>query len=120
MEEAKKIIRKNFFLQYPIAVYYLLTLLISWGGLTLFIGPGNISSEPSKAPFLPLYFITVAGPSLAGIVLTGLYEGKKGYTALFARLTKWNLPVKWYVIAILLFPFTAFISLFILTFISPV
>ena len=120
MEEANKTFRKNFFLQHPIAVYYLLTLLISWGGLILFIGPGNISSQPSKAPFLPLYFITVAGPSLAGIVLTGFYEGRKGYVNLLSRLIKWNLPAKWYVIAFLLPPLSVFLALLILTFISPV
>jgi uncharacterized protein len=83
-------------------------------------GPGRISSKPSDVPFLPLYFITVAGPILASILLTGLYSGKKGYRELISRLFKWRVPAKWYAVAVLAAPLSVFAALFALTLISPV
>ena len=112
---------KNLVLKYPVATYYIITFIISWGGLTLLIGgPGRISSQPTKAPFLSMYLITVAGPIISGVLLTGLYHGKKGYRDLLSRLFKWRVPVRWYVIALLIAPLTVFASLFTLFLFSPV
>ena len=112
---------KYLVIKYPVATYYIITFLISWGGLTLLIGgPGRISSQPITAPFLFLYLITVAGPIISGVLLTGLYHGKKGYQDLFSRLFKWRIPVKWYAIALLIFPLTVFLPLLILSLFSPV
>jgi len=112
---------KNLIIKYPLATYYIITFLISWGGLILLIGgPGRITSQPTNAPFLPLYLITVAGPIISGVLLTGLYHGKKGYRDLFSRLLKWRIPVKWYAIALLIAPLTVFAALFVLSLFSPV
>ena len=112
---------KYLVIKYPVATYYIITFLISWGGLTLLIGgPGRISSQPITAPFLFLYLITVAGPIISGVLLTGLYHGKKGYRDLFSRLFKWRIPVKWYAIALLIFPLIVFAPLLILSLFSPV
>ena len=109
----------TFFKKHPLLTYYILTLLISWGGVILLSG-GQISPEPSKVPFLPLYFMTVAGPFLASLILTGLYEGKNGYNEMFARLLKWRVPAKWYAVALFAAPVSVFAALFALTLISPV
>jgi len=112
---------KNIAVKYPVVTYYFMTFLISWGGLLLIIGgPDEITSQPSNAPFLPLYFMTVAGPCMAGILLTGLHDGKKGYRELLVRLIKWRVRGIWYAIAFLLAPFTVFAALFALTLYSPV
>lgn len=112
---------KYLVIKYPVATYYIITFIISWGGLILLIGgPAKITSQPIKAPFLLLYLITVAGPILSGVLMTGVYHGKKGYRDLFSRLFKWRIPVKWYVIALLIFPLTVFVALFALSLFSPV
>ena len=112
---------KNLIKKYPVATYYIITLLISWGGLILFIGgTGRITSQPTDAPFLALYLITVAGPIISGVLLTGLYCGQKGYRDLFSQLFRWRIPFKWYAIAILSAPLTVFAALFALLLISPV
>lgn len=112
---------KNLFAKYPVATYYFLTFLISWGGLVLLIGgPGRITSQATNAPFLLLYLITVAGPIISGVLLTGLYHGKKGYRDLFSQLFKWRIPVRWYAIALLIAPLTVFAALFALSLFSPV
>lgn len=111
---------KNLFIKYPVATYYIITFIISWGGLTLLIGgPDRITSEPANFPFLHLYLITVAGPITSGVLLTGLYNGKQGYLDIFSRLIKWRVPIKWYVIALLIAPLTVFAALFTLTLFSP-
>lgn len=112
---------KKLIATYPVAAYYVLTFTISWGGLVLFIGgPGNISAQPSDAPFVALYLLTVAGPIISGVLLTGLYHGRQGYRDLFSRLLKWRIPFKWYVVALLAAPLTVFAALFALSLFSPV
>ena len=83
-------------------------------------GINRISSHTTDIPFLPLYFVTVAGPFLAGIILTGLYDGKKGYRSFISQLVKWRAPVKWWTVAILAAPITVFLTLFILYILSPI
>ena len=101
--------------RYPVVSYYLATFLISWGGLILVLGGiGRISSHATDVPFLPLYFVTVAGPSIAGILLTGLFDGKKGYRSFVSQLVRWRVQGKWYGVALLIAPFTVFATLFIL------
>jgi len=112
---------KNLVIKYPVATYYIITFLISWGGLTILIGgPGRISSQPTTVPFFLLYLITVAGPIISGVLMTVLFHGKKGYRDLFSRLFKWRIPVKWYAIALLSSPLTVFAALFALSLFSPV
>lgn len=82
-------------------------------------GPGRISSKPGDVPFLPLYLITVAGPIVASLLLTGLYNGKKGYRELLSRLFKWRVPARWYAVALLAAPLSVFAALFALTLTSP-
>lgn len=95
--------------------YYILTFLVSWGGLLLLAGgTANISSRASDTPFLTLYLVTVAGPCLAGIILTGVCDGTNGYRHLFSRLFKWRVNAGWYVAAWLIAPATVFTALFLL------
>jgi len=106
--------------KHPLLTYYFVTFLISWGGgVVASGGPGQISSRKSDLPFLPLYFITVAGPMFASLLLTGLYNGKKGYRELLSRLFKWRVPAKWYAVVLLSAPVSVFAALFALTLSSP-
>ena len=82
-------------------------------------GPGEISSQPTTAPFLPMYFVTVAGPFLSGILMTGLCDGMQGYRDLLSRLLKWRVPYQWYLAALVVAPLTVFPALFALILTSP-
>lgn len=117
MGRLKKIIK-----DYPIATYYFLTFLISWGGLIIVIGGLNqfTPNQKADAPFLNVYLITVAGPCIAGIILTGLCEGIKGYHEFLSRLFKWRVKAKWYLVALLIAPITVFTALCALSPFSPV
>jgi membrane protease YdiL (CAAX protease family) len=104
----------------PVIAYYLVTFLISWGGLVLMLGgPDRISSQQTDFPFLPLYLITVAGPSIGGILLTGIFDGKRGYRDFISRLIKWRVKGIWYAAAVLIAPVTVFTTLLVLSLFSP-
>lgn len=81
--------------------------------------PGKITARQIDTPFLPLYLVTVAGPFIAGFLLTGLCDGIKGYRDLLAQLTRWRVHLKWYAIALLIAPLSVFAALFALSIFSP-
>lgn len=112
---------KNVIKEYPIAAYYFVTLLISWGGLIIISGGLNQINpyQPSDTPFLYLYLVTVAGPCVAGLLLIGLYDGIKGYRAFLTRLFKWRVKAKWYILAFFIAPVTVFTSLIVLSLFDP-
>lgn len=106
---------RNLAQKHPVVIFYLVTFLISWGGLVLYLGgPNNITAQPTEVPFLPLYLITVSGPCIAGVLLIGLYNGTEGYRKFLSRLFKYRVKVKWYAIALLIAPVTVFTTLLIL------
>jgi uncharacterized protein len=51
----------------------------------------------------------LAGPSVAGILLTGLLYGRAGFRDLLTRMTRWRVGARWYAVALLTAPllFTA-------------
>ncbi|CAN1211303.1 CPBP family intramembrane metalloprotease [Tumidithrix helvetica PCC 7403] len=121
METLNKTTTKNIFIKYPITTYYLLTFLISWGGLIVIMGgTDRITSNPTTAPFISIYLVTVGGPIIAGVLLTGLFKGKEGYQELISRFFKWRVPLKWYAVALLIAPLTVFATLLTLSLFAPV
>ena len=66
-----------------------------------------------------LYIGMLVGPSLSGLLMIGILNGKTGYRELFGRLTKWRVNIRWYLAAILGTPILATIVLLGLSLISP-
>jgi len=108
---------KSFFKKYPMLTYYVLTFAISWGGILMMIGlDGILGSKEISAEVMPfVYLATLLGPSIAGLLLTGLVDGKAGFRDLTARLFKWRVGVRWYAIALLTVPFLIVTVLFVLS-----
>lgn len=97
---------KTFVMRHPVVTYFVLTFLISWGGLLVVLGPGAFTGAtvPTEG-LLPLVYLAMfAGPSVAGILLTGLVDGKAGFHDLRSRLLRWRVDVRWYVVALLTAP----------------
>jgi hypothetical protein len=86
--------------------YYTLTFAISWGGILILSAPGGIPSTPEQVETLiPFVLLALfAGPSVAGILLTGLVRGRAGFRDLLARMTRWQVGARWYALAFLLTP----------------
>ena len=113
---------KAFIKSHPVLSYFVLAFAISWGGLLLVIGgPGHIpgTAEETTKLFPAVYLVTVAGPSLAGLLLTGLTGGWTAFRELGSRLLKWRVGARWYAVALLTTPLTVMATLLSLSLISP-
>jgi len=95
-----------FIKRHPLVTYYTLTFAISWGGMLLAIGgPGELPGTPEQADrLMGIAFSLLAGPSVAGVLLTGLVSGWTGLQDLLARLFRWRLAARWYAVALLAAP----------------
>jgi hypothetical protein len=111
----------NFIKRYSVLTYFMLTLIISWSGILILLGPGGFTgaTKPTDTQ-LPLIFVAMfAGPSVAGILLTGFIHGREGLRGLFSRLLRWRVGARWIVVACLTAPILMLTILLALSLISP-
>jgi membrane protease YdiL (CAAX protease family) len=113
---------KTFITRHAVPTYFALTFAISWGGFALAVGPRGFESTSwqtdARFPFAVLAML--AGPSLAGVLLTGLIDGKEGLREVLNRLLKWRVGPGWYAVALLPAPLLAASVLFALSLTSPI
>ena len=114
---------KAFIKRYPLLSYFALTFAISWGAILLAVGlgPGGFSATPQQFQMAVPYAVPamVLGPSVAGILLTGLLDGRAGLREFRSRLLKWRVGARWYALALLTAPLV-FAAVFVpLSLISP-
>lgn len=84
--------------------YFAIAFILAWTGSLLAGGTAFLRGEPLATNRLLLMFIAMlAGPSLAGILMTFLADGKKGLQQLYARMARWQVAGRWYA-ALLIFP----------------
>ncbi|HEU5086763.1 MAG TPA: CPBP family intramembrane glutamic endopeptidase [Roseiflexaceae bacterium] len=95
--------------RYPVLSYFLLTFAISWGGFVLVVGPGGFPGTGSQFDTITPYVVIamLAGPSISGLVLTGVVCGRAGYRELLSRLLRWRVGARWYAVALLTAPLLA-------------
>jgi CAAX protease family protein len=95
---------------------------ISWGGILTLVGPGRIpgASEEVKRLFPLALVLQFAGPSIAGILMTGLVSGRAGLRELLSRLLSWRVAAAWYAVALLFGPLLVAAVLLGLSRVSPV
>jgi CAAX protease family protein len=113
---------RAFIKRHPVLTYFILAFAISWGGL--FLGSGGPSGFPNtKEQFekmLTLFIpVVLAGPSVAGILLTALIYGRTGFRELLSRLFRWRVGVRWYAVAFLTGPLVLTAELLALSLSSP-
>ncbi|PWT84437.1 MAG: hypothetical protein C5B57_04835 [Blastocatellia bacterium] len=107
--------------RHPLLAYYVLTFALSWGGFVLVVGPSSLinTNWQAEGKFLSAIMVMLAGPSFAGLLLTGLIGGRAGYRDLLVRLRTWRVGVRWYALAMLPAPIVAASVLFTLSMASP-
>jgi len=102
---------KAFITRHPVLTYFALTFAISWGGILILVGPGGFPGTSEQvAGLMPFVLLALfAGPSVAGILMTGLVSGRAGFRELLSRLLRWRVRARWYAVALLTAPlfFTA-------------
>jgi uncharacterized protein len=108
--------------RHPVAAYFALTFAISWGGALLAIGGagGMRGTTPASDPrFVYALMAMLAGPSVAGILLTAFLSGRLGLRELRSRLCKWQVGASWYAVALLTAPLLMLATLSGLSLTSP-
>lgn len=108
---------RDFVRVHPVAIYFSLTFLISWGAILILVGPEGIPATADQAVVLGMAMLL--GPSIAGILLTGLVSGGIGLRELLSRLLRWRVGIRWYVVALLTAPLSTAVVLLALSFLSP-
>jgi len=104
--------------RHPVLTYFILTFAISWSGFILVVGgpsgfPGVPEQFETLLPFVA--WAMLAGPSVAGILLTGIVSGRAGFRKLLSRLFRWRVGVRWYAVALLPAPLLVVAILFALS-----
>jgi membrane protease YdiL (CAAX protease family) len=110
-----------FIKRHPVLTYFALTFAISWGCVLMVIGPGGIlgTTELSEVLMPFAYLAMLLGPSVAGILLTGLVYGRAGFRELLSRLLRWQVGARWYAVALLTAPLLMTAVLLALSLLSP-
>ena len=94
----------NLIKRYSVLSFFLLAYGIAW---SVILGVAGSKGFPADGPQLTdimlMFAAMLLGPSLAGIILTAVVEGKDGLRALFSRIVHWKVGLRWYAV-ILLFP----------------
>lgn len=111
---------KTFIKRHAVLLYFILTFVLSWGSIILVVGPGVIlGAKKIPEAQLPLVYVAMlVGPSIAGLLLTGLVDGGAGLRILLARLLKWRVEMRWYAVALLTAPLLATAASFALALFS--
>jgi len=111
----------TFLNKYAVLIYFVLTFLFTWGSIFLVVGSVGfpISREQINAAGPLVYVGMLIGPSLAGMLMIGLVDGREGYRALWTRLSNWRVGIRWYAIALLTVPMIVVIILSLLSATDP-
>jgi uncharacterized protein len=113
---------RAFINRHPLLAYFALAFAISWGGFLMVVGPGGFpGTQEQLETLLPFVaWAMLAGPSVTGILLSGLLHGRAGLRELLSRLLRWKVGARWYAVALLTAPLLAAAVLFALSLTSPI
>ena len=95
----------RWFRRYPLVCYFALTYGISWGGILVVLGFTGFDLTVLRPRDTGLMFgCMLLGPSIAGLTMTALMEGRAGLRELRSRLLRWRVASSWYALALLTMP----------------
>ena len=103
-----------------VLAYYAMAFAISWGAILIIVGPGGFLRTTSTSPTFALAgFTSLLGPSVAGVLMTALVDGRSGLGELVSRLRRWRVGWRWYAVALLTAPLVTTTTLLVLALTSP-
>ena len=97
---------QSFIGRHPVQIYFVLTFFVSWGGVLILGSPYGMPTTVEQFQRVwPIVFIPYfLGPTIAGLLMTGLVSGRAGFRDLRARLLRWRVSIRWYAVALLVAP----------------
>jgi uncharacterized protein len=106
---------------HPVLALFVLAYGISWGGILLLIASSGFNfAASSTTKFSTIFAFMLLGPSVSGLVLTAMLDGRAGLHDLWARIAIWKVSPRWYAIALLTTPLTLLFVLWPLSiFVDP-
>jgi membrane protease YdiL (CAAX protease family) len=112
----------RFVRDHAVATYFALTFALSWGGVLIVTGSSLVPDTKAELEnALPLAIAAMLlGPSVAGLLMTGIVSGRAGLRDMFARMRIWRVDLRWYAVALLTAPLVMMTTLFALSLTSPV
>ena len=87
---------------HSVLMYFALVFFIPWGVGLIIVGPGSLPLRWEQFERLGalLYVAMLAGPSVAGILLTAIIHGGAGFRDLLGRLRRWRVGWSSYALAL--------------------
>jgi membrane protease YdiL (CAAX protease family) len=103
--------------RHPLLAYFALVFAISWGSILIAVGPtGLFNSEANPALLMQfIYVAALAGPSIAGVLMTGLLHGRAGLRNLRSSMLLWRVDLRWYLVALMSAPLLMGATIFALS-----
>ena len=100
--------------KYPVAAFFILTFIISWGAILAIFGTDGIPATTDLQEQIGMAILL--GPAIASLLLIMIFDGTKGIRQLGTRLIRWRANVKWYAVALLTAPLSTLVCLLALSF----
>jgi uncharacterized protein len=88
--------------RYPAATYFILTFAVSWSAALAVVLPHLLRRE--RLPVLTgvlMFPAMLLGPSVCGVLMALWTDGRNGLAELFARLRRWRIGARWYLLLLL-------------------
>lgn len=91
--------------RHPLLGYYAAVYGISWGGMLMVMGANGFDLVQMRPMDTGIIFVAMLlGPSVSGLAMTALLEGRAGLRHLQVSLMRWRVGVRWYAMALLTMP----------------
>lgn len=91
--------------RYPVCSFFALAFAISWGGILIVMGTTDFDLVDLKPLDTGLIFVLMLlGPSVSGLALTAVLEGRAGFRRLWARAAHWRVGLRWVLVALMTMP----------------
>lgn len=91
--------------RHPLLSYFALAYAITWGGILIFLASIGFQFAAIQMPEgLVIFGLMILGPSASGLLLTVILAGRAGLRDLWQRLARWQVPGRWYAVALLTNP----------------
>jgi membrane protease YdiL (CAAX protease family) len=113
---------KSFIQRRPLLSYFVLAYGITWSAILVFLASKGFQlATLHMQDGLIIFVMMFLGPSTSALVLTATLDGRSGLRELWTRLTRWQVGLPWYAVALLTVPLLTLVIVSALSaLISPV